>query len=410
MKLTKASSRFSALRLITQLLFGISIVLTSNFAVASQVNITARYVPSVTNPSANQFENTTPNGGYCAQNPKVCTQKGLFSVSIPNETDYTPLIKGQPTKITIPNYWRDVTVTNAEGYSQTVKIKIVGMGETYNASTDVNTLAGGHEKLWEGGTWLNTSPGCTPTGSTSFTSSWYRAFWRYNTNTTCEKTPLFDLTPGIYFDELNFMYEMETPSPQTLSGGTYTGQLVYTIGPNGDFKLSNATSPDPVVILNFTLTVQNMLRIQFPAGSDRLTLQPEGGWQQWLYNGANSIPKKLLANEPYQLWTSGKFKMQLQCQYPSGSDCAMQNEKGTATVPVKTMVTMPYSVQSTSNTPVNHYQLSSDTPAIFKPSRYVNDEHAALNFEVDKAGVTQMVNSGGGRFRGNVTVIWDSQI
>jgi len=322
------------------------------------------------------------------------------------------MIKDQGVGLSVPHDWREVDVTHTDGSTQKVKIRIVGMGGAYNLSQAVSSLPGapGHPDLWKEGRWIYAPTGCSYGGVSASTSKWYRFFWGFDSSNPCVKTALFDVSPGIFFDEINFTYEMQTPNPLAMHIGTYTGQITYTIGPNGDFKFGSATSVDPTITLNLKLSVQHTLRVEFPVNTERLSLQPEGGWQQWIYNGTKFLPKKLIGNVPFQQWSSTKFKMQLQCQYQVGSDCGIQNDKGTTLVPVKTLVTLPYGLQNSNGQPVNRYPLSADIPAIFQPTRYVNNERSALNFEVDKAGVEQMVNSGGGRFRGDVTVIWDSQI
>lgn len=391
------------------------VIFMANTAFASQVNITARFLPDANNPDSNTFENTTPNSGYCATYPSTCGNR-IFSIAIPNTTGYTPLVVNQLLSLSVPYDWREIDITHANGSSQKVKIRITGVGAAYNASTNVATLTGGqsvagHGALWREGSWVNAPNACNTGGIGGYAGSWYSFFWRFSSAAACSKTPLFNLTPGVYFNALNFMYEMQTPNPLAMSMGIYTGQITYSIGPTGDFKFGQATASDPLITLNFTLSVQHTLRVQFPAGADRLALQAEGGWQQSLYNGPKFLPKKLIANQPYQQWSSTKFKMQLQCQYSVGNDCALQNNSGSTTVPVKTMVTLPFGLVSDDNQQaVNLYPLNNSTPAIFKPSRYVNNERSMLHFEVDKAGIGQMINSGGGTFRGNVTIVWDSQI
>ncbi len=384
---------------------------------ASEINITARFLPNANNPDVNKFENTTANSGYCAIYPARCTG-GIFSISIPNVTWHHTMKKGQNVGIRVPYAWRELQVTHSDGSTQTVKVRIVGLGANYRIEPNVLNITGfssseagrAHDALWGGLGWIVSPAGCTSTYFGAFTPTYFTFFWLFNSANTCAKTSSYDVYPGVYFSNINIMYEMQTPNPLAMSMGTYRGKLNYTFGANGDFAFSTSGTADPNVTLNFTLSVQHQLRVQFPPATNHLALAPEGGWQQWIYNGASQLPKKLLANQPYQLWSSTRFKMQLRCQYSVGNDCALQNDYGDTQVPVKTAVTLPYGMQDSSNKTVNRYPLSNSTASIFKPTRYVSDERAVLHFEVEKSGVEQMVNSGGGRFRGNVTVIWDSEI
>lgn len=389
------------------------VVFIANTALASQVNITARFLPNANNPNINKFENTTPNSGYCADYPSQC-RGGQFSLSIPNATGYTPLVTGQTIGLSVPNSWQSVTITHIDGSTQTVKVRITALGATSHISPSLSSavdITTAHSNLWNDGHWGYAPIGCASGGLAYGNYSIFIFFWYFNSTNPCVKMPKLSVTPGLYFDNINFMYEILTPNPLEMSMGTYTGQITYTIGPAGDFRFGTATANDSLVTLNFSLSVQHTLRVQFPAGADRLTLQAEGGWQQSLYNGPNFLPKKLIANQTFQQWSSTKFKMQLQCQYPTGNDCGIQNNNGSTTIPVKTMVILPLGLVSNDNQQaVNRYPLSNNTAAIFAPSRYVNNERATLHFEVDQAGIGQMINSGASTFRGNVTIVWDSQI
>lgn len=267
-----------------------------------------------------------------------------------------------------------------------------------------------HGGLWVGGTWLYAPINCSGMSYGSFTAWAYSFFWRFNSSNPCTKVSVYSQSPGLFFDSLNFMYELQTPDPLAMSVGTYRGSTTYTIGPGGDFNLGSATANDPVVTLNFTLSVQHNLRVQFPAATNLISLQPQGGWQQWILNGEHLRPKKLLANQPYQLWSSTRFKMSVQCQYSIGNDCGIQNDAGNLQIPVKTFTTLPYGMRDSNNSPVNHQLLSNNSTRNFTATRYTSNERATMHFEVENADVEKMVTSGGGRFRGDVTVIWDSDI
>ncbi|TKK39231.1 hypothetical protein PflCFBP13517_22995 [Pseudomonas fluorescens] len=189
--------------------------------------------------------------------------------------------------------------------------------------------------------------------------------------------------------------------------GTYSGSAIYTIGPGGDFDFGDVlASNDTTLIFNFTLSVEHILKVQFPPGADRLAMIPDGGWQQWLHRGRR--PEKLLANQNFQMWASSQFKMQLQCQYSVANQCGIQNESGHL-VPVETRVTLPSGLINESNLPVSRQLLSSDS-SIFHPSYYVDNGRATLHFEVGRESVEQMTAHAGTRYSGNVIVVWDSQI
>lgn len=386
---------------------------TIHLATASDLNITARFTPNPQNTNSNMFENTTANAGYCVDYGGCPT--GVFSITIPNTMAYMQMSKEQVFDFRVPYAWREVNVTNTDGTSATVKVRVRGLGAYYQLSSSVQTITGlsgilsAHGAIWNS-RWINAPSGCDSSTYGVAYAAAYAYFWIFKSSNPCSKVSKVDLTPGVYFNNLTFMYELQTPKPLDMSAGTYTGQTTYTIGPTGDFQLGPNTANDPTLTLHFTLSVNHIFSFRFPAGADRLTLAPKGGWQQWLYNGPKYLPVKLLAHLDFQQWSSTKFKMQLQCQYTVADDCAIQNDTGTTQVPVKTMITLPSSLQDVSGQPVNRYVLSNSTEAVFHPIRYVNNERSTLDFEVDKSGVEQMVSSGSRTFRGNVTVVWDSDV
>ncbi|WP_338806847.1 hypothetical protein V8U11_06280 [Pseudomonas chlororaphis] len=222
-----------------------------------------------------------------------------------------------------------------------------------------------------------------------------------------QKKALFNLD-DFSITRNSIIYELKTPDPLAMESGTYTGSIQYTVGPGGDFDFGDVLVPDDnVLTFNFTLSVEHLLKVQFPPGADRLTLIPDGGWQQWLNRGRR--PEKLFANQNFQAWASSPFKMQLQCQYSVGDQCGIQNAAGHL-VPVETRVTLPPGLIDKNNQPVNRQPLSNSTPIIFHPSYYVDNGRATLHFEVGRDSVKQMTEHAGTCYSGNVTVVWDTEI
>jgi hypothetical protein len=386
------------------------LMLAASSTLAADLNITARFSPDSNNPNKNEFINTTPVSGFCLLFPAYCT--GRFSITIPHLIPYSPLVAEVGVQLRVPYDWQNLEVRHTDGSTQTVKVRIVGMGTTYELTKSVISITGSsdHSSLWHKGSWVYAPSGCGGTGLGHLSAVWYRSFWTFQSAAACVKIPRFSDNPGIAFKEINIMYELQTPNPLEMSAGIYTGSHTYTIGPNGDFQIGAGQPDDPILRLNFSLSVQHTLLVKFPVNSNLLALQPEGGWLQWLLHGSNRLPNKLLANQTYQQWSSSRFKMQLQCQYLIGENCGLQNIAGDRQVPVKTMVTLPQGLRDTSNKVVSRYLLSNSVPSIFQPSRYVDNERSTLHFEVDKAGVEQMATRPGDRYRGDVTIIWDSQI
>jgi hypothetical protein len=47
---------------------------------------------------------------------------------------------------------------------------------------------------------------------------------------------------------------------------------------------------------------------------------------------------------------------------------------------------------------------------LFRPGSYLERKPGTLHFEVARESVGAMLDSGGNRYIGNVTVIWDSEV
>ncbi|MFQ6576158.1 hypothetical protein [Pseudomonas sp. UM16] len=139
-------------------------------------------------------------------------------------------------------------------------------------------------------------------------------------------------------------YAMDIPPPYRLKAGTYRGSLTYSIGPGGDFDFGNdATelSGDSLTV-NFVLDVQHAFIFEFPPGSDRAVLEPQGGWDAWL-TGARR-PGRLYRDLPFRLWSTGPFKVYKQCQYEDGDRCGIRNDDSDQ-VPVTIALSLPADVE-----------------------------------------------------------------
>ncbi|MGN7742376.1 hypothetical protein ACTJKT_20595 [Pseudomonas sp. 22526] len=400
-----------------RLLFVPLILLASNFSFAVDLNITANFKPDPHNPSNNTFKNTTPNSGYCVSKPSYCSS-GSFSLLIPGLiTEARPIMAGQAdlrqgAMLRAPSEWRSFDVVSSGGELKTVTVRILGVGATYYIAPSVQSITGiansraAHQALWSGEDWMYAPSPCTYSGESVLTATWYSFFWRTPTNGICGKTANYDI-PSFHFDGISIMYELKTPNPLEMPQGTYTGQLNYTIGPGGDFDFGDLLTPsDNALTLNFSLSVQHILDVRFPPGSERLTLVPAGGWQQWLNRGRR--PEKLFANQNFQIWSSTPFKMQLQCQHAAGNQCGIQNSEGHL-VPVETRITLAPGIMDSHRMPVNRLPLSTD-PIFFLLGTYVGKGDATLHFEVGQDSVKQMTDHAGKKYSGNVTVIWDAEI
>ncbi|NES12135.1 hypothetical protein G3O07_24310, partial [Pseudomonas laurentiana] len=232
----------------------------------------------------------------------------------------------------VPVQSKVVSVTSSSGVTKNVVFKFIGMGLSMETS-DVTIKAGipnvyeAHNALWAGGSLDNAPDNCfstTPIGG--YSARVFRFFWLSRNGQACAKQALFAFG-RMYFYGIIGAYQLTTPNPLGMQPGTYTGSVVYTLGPGMDFDFGDVIIPSASTLtINFTLEVNHVFAVQFPPNSDRLALIPEGGWQQWLNRGRR--PEKLFANQSFQLWNSGVFKMQIQCEYPVGDRCGIRMGSG----------------------------------------------------------------------------------
>lgn len=391
-------------------------------AQAATREITAVFSPDPANPYINEFKNTTPNTGLCRTFPVFCNSRGLYSIFLGFEAQSTgPILANhtdirQGAMIKVPADVRRIQVVSPTGQTADLEFSISAFSAT-NRTRDVNELTGRpigsnptntNTVLWGGASWGFSAPAPCVLGTGMYASNIDADyFWLTPQAVACGKSPAFDID-HLLLRNASISYLMIAPDPLKMESGIYRGAITYTVGPGMDFDFGDVLQPtENSVTLNFTLEVQHILKFQFPAGADRLALNPAGGWQQWVNHGRR--PEKLVGEQDFKMWSSTPFSMKLLCEHPMGVHCGIKNPAGD-TVTVETRVTLPGGVQDDANRPVNRYLLSAD-PAVFTPTYYVGNGRAAMHFEVDREQVKRMIEEhSGSTYSGNLTIIWDSDL
>jgi hypothetical protein len=396
-----------------------SMVLSS--ASAEQVSINASFKPDSAHPQRNKFTNDTPSSGYCSVYPQQCKDNEMFSLQVPIRFYSAAPIVGnhsserQGAMFKVPAVWRDLTVIHAgTGETKALKVRIAGLGSTY-LTEDIMKLVGptetyrdAHWKLWDG-TWVNTPAPCLNSGVGAIWENAYKFFWKTPVDGVCSRQAKFDI-PWLRYDYLDFAYELETPSPLDMSSGKYIGNLTYTLGPGADFDFGDIMLPtDSALTLNFELEVQHTLKVDIPPGGTHIELVPQGGWQGWLTQGRK--PTRLFRDQTFNISTSSRFKMQMTCEFTVGDTCGLEEREGRV-VPLQVAVTLPSGLTSASGGAVIRQPLrvSGTGTELFQPGIYVDRKPGALHFAVEQADVERMLSSGAATYKGNVTVIWDSEV
>ena len=391
---------------------GILLVLTifSLSAGAAEIKVTALFRPDSANPQNNKFTITSVSTFNCTS--ELCKYAAKLPIKFFSSGPIQPFHSDYRQGVTfkIPVKERLVKVINTStGQESDVFFKVTGFGSTYITS-NVFQLAGtsGHSGLWEGGTFLYSVGVCKYTGDGLTGHINYTWFWRLSGEGYCSKKAQV-LIPNLYYDYLAISYDVLTPKPLEMDDGLYVGSVHYSVGPFKDFDMGDIMLPsDDSVVVNFELRVQHTLKVEVPPGGNRVELVPEGGWQKWLNTG--SKPQRLFRDQTFNISSSTKFKMQLECPAGQvGDTCALRNNAGDQ-VPLDVFVSMPVGFTSSNGGVANRVRLGVGAGEVFENSYYVHRNPGKLHFEVQKQGVQDMLKSNAPIWNGTVSVVWDSVI
>lgn len=383
--------------------------------------IRALFTPDSANPQRNTFINKTPVSGYCAEYPGQCQDNNMFSIRLPLRFESNGAMQPNAAArnsamFRVPSLWRALTVTNtATGKSETVEVRIAGIGSQYSLSDTAANLTGassaieGHRSLWiNGGSWVNPPTPCQYSGVGFYGDNDYRFFWKTPFPGGCVKTAAFRI-PAMSYEYLDFAYEIRTPNPLGMSSGLYTGTINYSIGPGGDFDMGDVMMPtDSYLGLHFVLDVQHTLKVDIPPGGEKVRLVPAGGWQSWLQAGRR--PVRLLRDQTFNISASSRFKMYLECPTWLFFDCVI-DAPNSRPVELQVSVSLPNGLTDLAGQPVRRQRLRRQADAqIYQPGFYVDRAPGVLHFEIVQEEVDYMLQNGAASYSGNVTVIWDSEV
>nr|WP_131107721.1 hypothetical protein [Pseudomonas sp. Sample_10] len=380
--------------------------------------ITAVFTPDPANPLKNEFINTTPISGFCADfGHTICKHHGYFSIEAPLSGSTPDLGPGVPViyaghtnpregvMYKVPSEWRAFQVTHTRtGEVETVQMRISGIGQHTSTRPDFS--------VWPSSSWFSAPP-CRSTGLISGIGPNLRFFWIVPEDAgACNKrAPIADIT-RFAFSKTEYAYALKTPNPLSMSSGEYTGSLEYSIGPGGDFDFGDVViADDKTMTFNFTLNVQHALKVEVPPGGNRVELLPQGGWQAWLQR--NRRPERLFRDQTFNISASSRFKMQLECQHHDGGNtCSLYEPLSGHAVPLNISVSLPNGLTDPSGQPVSRRPLLRDGSGteLFQPGFYVERRPGTLHFEISREEVEKMLDGDNKTYRGNVTVVWDSEV
>jgi hypothetical protein len=389
-------------------------LLAADRVMAENTTVTAQFVPSVDDPTNNTFTDITSPGMICVIFPHVCDYRKSLSVSewIFSQSPMTANDPRRGVSITLPAFWRDATVQHTTtGETRVVQMRIDGFGGRFRTDPESTVITGissaraAHEALWVGGG-LGTAPSPCVTKHARFVGpDSYQFLWETPAPVACGKTSAFTIDSARLYNT-EFMYQMKWPTPLSMAAGRWEGATSYSVGPGMDIDFGENFIPSYNSLdVQFELTVSHHLRVAFPPGSDRLALEPEGGWMPWLTRGRR--PERILRDQPFQFTASVPVKMRVECQYIRGAHCAIENPGGHS-VPVQTRISLPPGMHTLTGGPASKMLLTHNADVTAAADRYVAEQTGTLHFEVARSDVETMLPHADTTYSGAVTVVWDS--
>ncbi|MFM5867819.1 hypothetical protein [Aeromonas caviae] len=373
---------------------------------AATLQLTAEYKPSISNPGNLSFTNTTPISGYCQQFPTYCPEGG-FSITIPElgATKRYISASGDMKKhhpyIKLDSRLRHVVLTDRR------------TGESIEASFRLSLAAmkviGDLSGSFMNGTGLYPVGGCTRGTGVGLGSGQYVFGWGYPAFVQeCyrELNPSPDVDRAVSLNDISVGYELVIDSPTGIYNGMYEGELVYSVGDNGDIDLGAESYSDSELKIQIQAKVEHAFHLQFPPGSERLVLAPEGGWAKWLNSGQQ--PTRLGRDLDFFLTASGPFSVQLMCQPIHSQHCGLRHEEDV--VPLEIKLTLP-ALNSTTDEEVKAFPLVVGMLEFFHVgTNPVFSKRSTLHMWVERSGVETMFRQPGSTWRGRVTLLFDAEL
>lgn len=370
---------------------------------AATLQLTAEYRPSISNPSHVSFTNTSPLSGYCQQHPTYCPE-GVASIEIPGLeatkqfTNITEDIR-KHIYVKLDSRPKNIVLTN----------RITGQAIEANFRLSVVAMKlAGDVSGWVLNAGLPPEGGCQA-GVETGSDTAYAFAWVFPANVQeCYRRLKEDVHVDrvLSLNGISVGYEMSVDSPAGVNNGVYEGELVYSVGDNGDIDFGADTYSDSVLKIQIQAKVEHAFHLQFPSGSERLVLSPEGGWDKWLDSGQQ--PTRLGRDLDFFLTSSGPFSVQLMCQTIHGQHCGLRNEVGV--VPLEIRLTLP-ALHSFTDDEVKAFPLTVGMVEFFHVGTSpVFSKRSTLHMWVERSGVETMFRQPGSTWRGRVTLLFDAEL
>ncbi|WP_409280870.1 hypothetical protein [Pseudomonas defluvii] len=378
-------------------------------ASASEVTITAEFRPSSTN---TRFKNTTPISGFCKHFPSqtVCQSDEAKSIelgikytkgTVSRDPDtrnrfYAGFPGGQVVDVTRAGDSPSQLYFSFASFSAFVR-KISGEGRVPNSGRAVRG-------------------GCGELQPAINNGSWGISLWRIDNPDAPSPCHVYSDYEGTGLqavsnvEEFSVGYNLVAPNPLAMRAGIYTGEVNYSVGENGEIALGNMVTNlnTNSLKIKFELDVRHALEVHFPTNSDKVILEPPGGWMRWLNGGP--APEKLVRDLPFRITNTGPLSIYMECEHPTARSCGIQNTRSSEIAALDVAVSLPGGIQLNNGQAVQRFPIPTGRarPLHVDAVTPVFNQPGALHFATAAGEAAEMVKNPGDTYRGNVTVVFDA--
>lgn len=387
-------------------------LLLSPLTEAATIQVTAEYKPAPYDINGSKFINTTP----CSV-PEEMTGDFWCKGTASLEKEQAISI---PTNITSRLISNDGKLEHAITYQKftgekTIELTKVGSGNVHKMKFQLTQIGAGQTPniIKEAGTTGTYWPEHNVQGDCNFRLNIWAGSWSLeyfydikNANQKSGGVCYYNKFKSSFSSDkitlrrIYIGYKLQPPDPLKMENGTYKGSLTLSLGRNKDLDFGDATYSDSNVTIEFTLRVTHQLKVEFPAGSNKVILQPPKGWAPWINSG--KTPPNLKAELPFKLWSSAIFYVSLSyCQYQNDGQCQLKNIKNSH----KTNIEISYINGEGKSIPLS----TTKYKFINTDGKYINVARKFL-FEISKTNLTEMMKYPGSTYQGDVTIMFEAEI
>jgi hypothetical protein len=378
------------------LLLGCLLGLDLPAAQAETVKISTRYRPDQAD-----FIDVNPPGRMCVRYVWHCLDwwKG-FAIDLPIE--YTKVTEGYAADkrdqfyLSTPQQVRVAITHDQTGERQEVVLSFVAFSQRVWASIDTNPA---HAP----------SPGECGLMMLRRASDHVEADWQLpGTCFTTGLVPRGQLLASPV-DDVQTILRLDAPSPHRMKHGMWRGSVTFSAGNGGDIDFGNRVTMTrgSLLQIDLELEVVHAFVVDFPPGSHLAVLEPPGGWPSFW--NSHRQPSRLYREHPFRLWSSGPFKVYIECERSMVDRCGLRQRGGSSQIPFSVAISLPGAVSHNGQAVRNLRLPVGQANALqFDSSTVSYNQPGALRYEVDGAAAATM--QPGETYTGWVTIIFDAEL